>query len=165
MTLLIPFATRHLSSRYVSWLNNPEVVRYSEQRHRIHTLESCRAFVSRFGSGPDRLWAIEVGGIHVGNITAIVNVPNGTAEINILIGESGKWCSGIGTESCREAINAMLDAGYRKIWMETLSCNLPMLRVMNKIGLVADGVTRRHFVVDGLEVDAIRMAVFAPNRV
>ena len=42
---LTPFNTeRHLTERYVAWLSDPDVVRYSEQRHRTHTLASCRHF-------------------------------------------------------------------------------------------------------------------------
>ena len=33
---IIPFREEYLTERYVSWLNDPEVVRFSDQRHRQH---------------------------------------------------------------------------------------------------------------------------------
>lgn len=39
---VVRFADRHLTERYVGWLNDPAVVRYSEQRHSRHTLWSRR---------------------------------------------------------------------------------------------------------------------------
>jgi len=35
------FTSNHLTKRYVNWLNDPEVVRFSEQRHFNHTFKSC----------------------------------------------------------------------------------------------------------------------------
>ena len=68
---LMPFSAEFLTQGYVAWLNDPEVVRYSEQRHRNHTLESCRQFVETFAGGPSHLWAIiekKQGFGHIGNI-------------------------------------------------------------------------------------------------
>jgi hypothetical protein len=50
--LLEPFSEKYLSERYVSWLNDHEIVRYSEQRHRTHTIESCREFMNSFENTP-----------------------------------------------------------------------------------------------------------------
>ena len=35
------FSEKYLKPCYVGWLNSPSVVRLNEQRHRIHTPESC----------------------------------------------------------------------------------------------------------------------------
>jgi hypothetical protein len=35
------FSQNHLIEHYVGWLNDPEVVRYYEQRHHKHTLATC----------------------------------------------------------------------------------------------------------------------------
>jgi hypothetical protein len=81
---LEPFGPKHLGQRYVSWLNDPEVVRHSEQRHRAHSLESCRAYAESFAGSPSGLWAMltRQGG-HVGNVTATVDAPNAVAELGI----------------------------------------------------------------------------------
>jgi len=97
---LAPFAEEHLSERYVSWLNDPEAVRFSEQRHRRHSLESCRAYVRSFTGSPSRLWAVLTRqGEHVGNVTAAVDEANSLAELGILLGERTCWGQGLATEA------------------------------------------------------------------
>src|SRR6059058_2556121 len=113
---IVPFGAEHLTERYVGWLNDPEVVRYSEQRHRSHTLESCRAYAASFRDGPNHLWAIvardpTLG--HVGNINAYVDVPNGVADVGILVGERGVWGRGYGLEAWRAVSDWLLGAGIR----------------------------------------------------
>ena len=172
---LVPFDECHITSRYISWLNDPEIVRLSEQRFKTHTEETCRAWLSNYmGHRFNRIWAIEVEVLsetgkqermHVGNVTALADPNNSTCEVSNLIGEKSYWGMGIGTEACRQAINAMLDEGYRKVWIGTLSVNKGELRIMEKLGMESDCVIRQHFEVDGLPVDEIRCAVFQPNRV
>ena len=74
---IVPFCELYLTPRYVAWLNDPDVVRYSEQRHRVHTLESCRSYWLSFSGTPHFFWAIIVadgtfGPLSVGN--AIIRV-------------------------------------------------------------------------------------------
>jgi RimJ/RimL family protein N-acetyltransferase len=172
---LVPFDERHITPRYISWLNDPEVVRLSEQRHKVHTGETCRVWLGSYINHPhNRIWAIEVEVLsetgkqewaHVGNVTALADPNNHTCEVSNLIGETSYWGKGIGTEACRQAINHMLDEGYRKVWIGTLSVNKGELRIMEKLGMEPDCVIRGHFEVDGTPVDEVRCAVFAPNRV
>ena len=112
---LVSFAEGHLTKRYIGWLNDPEVVRYSEQRHRTHTADSCRRFVATFADGPSHLWAIvakDAGLGHIGNVNSAVDAPNRTADVAILIGEKKAWGRGFGAEAW---INNMiaLRAGYK----------------------------------------------------
>lgn len=68
---LEPFAEPHLTERYVGWLNDPDVVRFSEQRHRRHTLASCEAYWRSFEGTPNHFWAIVADDAslgHIGNI-------------------------------------------------------------------------------------------------
>ena len=37
---------RDVSGRYAAWMNDPEVVRFTEARHASHTIESLRTFVA-----------------------------------------------------------------------------------------------------------------------
>src|SRR3990167_8056447 len=112
---LVPFTEAHITPRYISWLNDKDIVRLSEQRHKTHTDETCRAWLANYmGHEHNRIWAIEVDGVHVGNVTALADPNNHTCEVSNLIGEKSYWGKGIGTEACRQAINHMLDEGYRK---------------------------------------------------
>jgi RimJ/RimL family protein N-acetyltransferase len=162
---LVPFADAHLTERYVGWLNDPEVVRYSEQRHRRHTVESCRAFVRSFADGPSHLWAIvakdkALG--HIGNINSAVDAPNRVADVAILIGEKKAWGQGLGAEAWTAVVDYLLGpGGMRKVTAGTMAENEAMLKIMRKAGMIEEGLRRRQFILDGREVDIVLVALFA----
>lgn len=159
---LAPFAEKHLSERYVSWLNDPEAVRFSEQRHRRHTVESCRAYARSFAGSPSRLWAMLTRqGVHVGNVSATVDEANSLAELGILIGERSFWGQGLATEAWTAVADHLFrDLGLRKVIAGTMAENAAMLRVAEKLGMKPDGRRTRHFLLQGREVDAVHFALF-----
>ena len=76
---IVPFEERHLTERHVAWLNDPVVTRYSEQRHRSHSLMSCATYLKLFGGSANRFLAIETRApskTHIGNITVAIDPPN-----------------------------------------------------------------------------------------
>ena len=162
--ILEPFSERFLSNRYIDWLNDPEVVRFSEQRHRRHTFESCKAYIESMEKSPHCFWAIVLTGKipeHIGNMTAYIDPTNSIAEISILIGEKKEWGRGYATEAWREVCNYLLDTRkIRKITGGTLSVNVAMIRVMKKIGMVEDGYRVRHYLWENREIDILYMAKF-----
>jgi ribosomal-protein-alanine N-acetyltransferase len=161
---IVPFSEAYLISRYVNWLLDPEVVRYSEQRHRNHTLETCRHYWQSFQDSPHFFWAITAldrESEHIGNINAYIDAPNSTASVGIMIGERRVWGKGYGLEAWVAVCHyLMYDMGIRKITAGTLAVNTGMLRIMEKAGMVADGRWLRHCLVDGQEVDIIFAAFF-----
>jgi len=136
---LEPFPDKLLTPRYVGWLNDPEVVRYSEQRHRAHTLESCRAFVGSFTGTPNGLWAIREkarGLRHVGNISTEVDATASTGDIRILIGEKDCWGTGLGAEAWIAVMDHLFnDLGLSRVTAGTVLENAGMRRIMAKAGM------------------------------
>lgn len=160
---LEPMGEGHVSTDYVDWLNDPEVVRFSEQRHRTHTIEGCLDYVRGHESGPNRLWAIleREGGRHVGNISASVNPANSLADVGLLIGARDVWGRGYGSEAFKAVVEFLLSGlGLRKVTAGTLADNVGMLRVMERAGMVPDGRRVRHYLVNGREIDMVHMARF-----
>ena len=159
------FNDNFLTDRYVSWLNDSQTVRYSEQRHRRHTRDTCRTYAQNFADGPSYFWAIvaqdpQLG--HIGNISAIVDSPNRTADLAIMIGEPKARGHGYGLESWQCACRFLLrEGGIRKVTAGTMAINEPMLRIMRASGMVDEGRKQRQFLVNGQEIDAVLMALFA----
>jgi ribosomal-protein-alanine N-acetyltransferase len=162
--IIAPFHERHLTERYVEWLNDRELLRYSEQRHRRHSLESCRAYWQSFLEGPNYLWAIEDnedGLGHIGNCNAYLDTMNLVADLGILIGEKAARNRGYGLEAWGAVCDFLLkEVGVRKVSAGTLSVNAPMLKLMQRAGMIADGVRKRHHLYKGQEIDIIHMALF-----
>jgi RimJ/RimL family protein N-acetyltransferase len=164
---LRPFGDKHLTPRYVGWLNDPETMRWSEHRHKRQTLETCRSYRESMTEGGHLFWAIErhnEAPAHVGNIAAYLDRPNRLADVTILLGEPSARGVGFGEEAFGAVCRWLLqDAGFRKVTAGTLATNLPMRAIMRRIGMVEDGVRRRHYLVAGEEVDLVHGALFAPN--
>lgn len=161
---IVPFSAVYLSPRYVGWLNDPAVVRYSEQRHKRHTLESCRQYWQSFQDSPHFFWAItttDSGLGHIGNINAYIDEFNSTASVGIMIGERTASKKGYGLEAWIAVCNYLLyHICIRKVTAGTLAINKGMLRIMERSGMVADGKWVRHYIVDGEEVDIIFATLF-----
>ena len=165
---IIPFSKKYLIPRYVGWLNDPMVVRYSEQRHKKHTLESCKQYLQSFIDSPHIFWAmtaIEPPLGHIGNMNAHIDTANSVADVGILIGERTVWGKGYGLEAWVAICNYLLrDVGMRKVTAGTIAANKGMMRIMEKAGMVADGRRIRQCMVDGSEVDIIHTALFGNKR-
>lgn len=164
---VLPFGEQHLTPRYVGWLNDADVVRFSEQRFLRHTLESCREYWASFAGTPNYFWAIELryANTHIGNINAYVDEAHGVADVGILIGDKGCWGQGYGTEAWTAVLRWLIDhAGMRKVTGGTLACNTGMLAVMEQAGMVDDGRRVRHVLVDGQETDVVYKALFSPRK-
>jgi len=158
-----PFSEKHLTMTYVDWLNDPEVVRYSEQRFRKHTLDSCEAYWQSFKGTPNYFWAIvrKSAGLHLGNINAYLDVVNNVADMGILIGSRESWGNGYGTEAWKAVCGYLFNSvGIRKITAGTMAKNEAMLGIMRKSGMVDDGRRIRHVLFEGSEVDMVHAALF-----
>ena len=99
---LRPFEHGDLIGRYVSWLNDPQTVRYSEQRHRRHTRATCESYWNAMGARGDWFLAIvrRAGEPrHIGSLSVAFDLPNGTADMAILIGAADARGEGLGLEA------------------------------------------------------------------
>lgn len=160
---IMPFAGKHLTETYVAWLNDPDVVHYSEQRHHRHTIESCRAFAAGFETSNDNFSAIEADGRgHIGNLVVARDLANGTADMSILIGDRAVWGRGYGAEAWGAVLRHILRTeGLRKVTAGTMAENAGMLAVMKKTGMTVEGRRERQFLLDEREVDMVYAAAFA----
>lgn len=161
--LLRPYYAGMVTDDHVRWLNDPEVVRYSEQRHKRHTIESIHAYVNGVNTTHGSyIWAITptaferealpVGQIAlppIGTITAHIDQPNGVANVGILIGEKDYWGKGYGQESWITLCNWLFATGIRKIEMGCHYENKAMRNLALTCGMYLEGVRHDHFVVDG----------------
>jgi len=164
---LVPFVDRHLTRRYVEWLNDPEVVRYSEQRHRKHDLASCQAYLETMRLSGAYFYAIEdvCGGRgHVGNVSVAVDRMNGLADISIMIGERATWGEGFGLEAWRAVMRALLENGrFRKVSGGAIAANRAMVAIMKKTGMKPDGRRRAQYLIEGVPVDVVYYAAFSES--
>ena len=164
--LITSFQERHLSATYVSWLNDPEAVKFSSQRHVKHTLESCRNYWNSFSGTSNYFWAVETleNKKHIGNMNAYIDVYNNTADIGIIIGEREVWGKGYGLEAWKGVIKFLFeDKGIRKITAGTLSPNIGMMNIALKSGMKEEGRRIKQEIINGKEIDMIYFGLLNNN--
>lgn len=156
------YSEKFLTERYVSWLNDPEIVHFSRQRLTKHTIDSCRDYIESFENSPHSLWAIvhpELG--HVGNINAYVDTENQTADLGIMIGERSAQGKGIAADAWMTATNHLFtERGMHKVTAGTMSLNTAMVRLMERTGMKPDGTRVDHYEFEGRRCDLVMAAFF-----
>jgi len=161
--LIIPFQKKHLSSTYINWLNDPEIVKYSSQRHLKHTLKSCKNYWNSFKGTKNFFWAIETktDKIHIGNINAYIDIYNNTADIGIIIGERDIWGCGYGLEAWNGVINYLFEImKVRKITAGTLILNKGMINIMLRSGMKEEGRRIKQELINNIETDIVYFGLF-----
>ena len=154
----------HVGPDYHAWLNDPDVVRFTESRFRAHTLDDIRAYVKAVNaSKTDHMWRILCDGRHVGNVKlASVNLRHRRAALSLLIGDRNVWGQGVATQAIRLATAE----GFRryddlhKIFAGFYAANVSSIRAFEKAGYVVEATLRGNRCLDGEMVDEVLMARF-----
>jgi ribosomal-protein-alanine N-acetyltransferase len=155
--LLVPFKEEFIKDKYLSWLNNSELMKFSEQRHTMHTKETCLNYLNSF-IGNDHLYLAifdRETNEHLGNVNAYIDIVNQTADMGILIGLGGDK-KGIGLEAwCALMDYLFLEKNIRKITAGTMEKNIPMLKIMERSHMAIEGRRRKQLLFQGEEVDVV----------
>lgn len=158
-----PFREEDVTNEYVAWLNDPVVVRYSNQRFRHHDRASCLAYLNSFGETDNSFLAIRTmdGSKMIGTITAHVSPHHRTADMGLLIGERVLWGRGFGLEAWNLLLNyQLIECKLRKVTAGTLRCNVGMVSIMERSGMQLEGVRAQQELVDGEPQDILFFAKF-----
>lgn len=145
------------SSRNLAWLRDSDVVRYSEQRHREHTLSTQLQYITSF-VGKSKLWGIYLSGSnqHIGNVSAMHDAPNNVADVGIMIGETELWGRGLAAEAWKAACSFLLNVGgIRKLEAGCARSNAAMLKIIQGNGFKQEGELVGHFLIDGAPVSSV----------
>lgn len=155
LTLAPPFIHDNMNvDHYLKWLGNVEITKYSEQRHRAHTIQSQRDYLKSFTGGENHIWEIQRGGsAPIGTISAYRNTPNRTANLGILIGVKRVWGAGYGCEAWSAVCEYLASEGIRKIEAGCMASNGSMRALLKKTGFVLEAVLPNYFLLNGKPED------------
>jgi RimJ/RimL family protein N-acetyltransferase len=161
--LLRSFCPEDISNSYIAWLNDPMVVRFSNQRFLTHDRVSCLRYLDSF-AGTDNLF-LSVRRLDtdqaIGTMTAYVSTHHGTVDVGILIGDTSVWGGGYGQDAWNTFTNWLLaQDSIRKLTAGTLACNVAMIRTMKRSEMQPDGVRKAQEIVDGVPQDIWHFARF-----
>lgn len=163
MVVLKPFLQSDVTLEYVAWLNDPVVVKYSNQRFVHHTLASCTAYLAGFENTGNLFIKVEqkVDSLCVGTMTAYVSSAHQTADVGIMIGHRSAWGKGLGQDAWSTLLNWLLHQdSIRKITAGTMRCNAAMIKLMERSGMDLEAVRPKQELLDGVPQDLLYFGKF-----
>lgn len=145
--------------KQVEWLNDPEVMRYSEQRHKTHTIKTQAEYLGSFQWPNIHKYILSEGAL-LGSITAHVDPHNGVADVGILIGDKYRWGNGYGLEAWSAFCDYLLSLGLRKIEAGCMAHNRGMTNICFRYGMKEEGRRSDHFMLNNKPSDMILFGKF-----
>jgi len=162
---VVEFSERHLTERYVGWLNDPEVVRYSEQRHHRHTLFTCIDYFEFQKRSPNYFLAIELidsNILHIGNIGVEVDQFNNKADVSIIIGEKSVWGTGVASRAWGLVMNVLIQKlDFRLVTTGTMETNVPMIKLIKRSKMTIDAILPNRFIYEDKQVGLVAASYFS----
>jgi RimJ/RimL family protein N-acetyltransferase len=161
---LRPFGSGDITDNYIGWLSDPEVTRFSNQRFGTHTRESCELYLASFAGTANLFVSVreKAGGRAIGTMTAYRNLVHETCDVGIMIGNRHYWGGGYGQEAWNLLTDWLIEVvRVRKLTAGCLAANGAMLTLMQRSGMVPDGVRAGQELIDGAPVDIVHYARFA----
>jgi ribosomal-protein-alanine N-acetyltransferase len=147
LVFLRPLERSDLNDRYLSWLNDPEVTRYTETGMFPSTAEDLEKYYRDVcGSRNQVMLAIvdKKSGQHIGNVKlGPIHWIHRNATFGILIGEKKFWGKGVGLE----ATNLMVEYGFNRLNLHRIDLGVfadheAAVRCYEKAGFKVEGRMR-----------------------
>ena len=158
------FTNDDITAEYIGWLNDHEIMRFSNQRFLKHDLKSCTSYLRSFDGTANLFLSIRLkeGDLAVGTMTAYRNMHHATADVGIMIGSAAGRGRSLGAEAWQSLIGWLLtDGGMRKVTAGTLACNHAMVRLAEKSEMALEGVRKAQELVDGQPHDILLFGKFS----
>ena len=156
---LVKFNKKFLTKRYISWLNDKKLMRFSEQRFKKHTLNSCKKYLEESQKKKDLFYAIVDKSYerHVGNIYIKIDKLNNIGDIRILIGEPrNKY----GFYAWMEAIKKLKKLKVRKITGGSIKTNKAMIKIFKKSNIKLENTKKKYFKIKNNFYDLVGYCMF-----
>lgn len=146
---LRPLTLDDVTDRYVAWLNDREVQRYSEYQFVRHTITSVQAYVARMAGDPQSYFfaiTIRSTGEHIGNVKlGPIDVHHRRGSIGIVIGEPRHWGRGYATEAIALLERFAFDTLHlHKLTAGMYATNVGSRRIFEKLGFTSEGCRTAH---------------------
>lgn len=152
-TKIMLFEKEDINKEYIGWLNNKDLMRYSNQRFITHTQQSSLAYMNSFIDTSSVFAKVieKDSSLLVGTLTCYFDENHKVADIGLLIGRQG---SGFGSEVFNRITKVLKQTkNVRKITSGALINNVAMIRIIENAGLTLECIKPRQEIYKNEETD------------
>ena len=156
-----------VNGSYLEWMNDAEVLKYTESRFQAHSKEHLCDYVTRINANPDfvfRAITLEETGRHIGNIKlGPIDWNHRFGDIGIIIGAKDCW----GKNYAGESIRLFADHAFRALKMHKLTAgcyaiNEAGIKAFIKAGFFLEGRRNSQYLCEGRYVDLVYLGLINP---
>ena len=150
---------KDISKKYLNWMNDLEVHKYTEQKYTKHSLVNIRKFVKEKNKSRNEfLYGIFLKKknlkIHIGNIKlGPINFTHKTGEISYFIGEKELWGKGYAALAIKEINKIAKKMNLKKLKAGFYEMNIGSKKVLEKNNFKPEGRMRSEIVYKGKRCD------------
>jgi RimJ/RimL family protein N-acetyltransferase len=152
------------SGPYLHWINDAAVKKFLATRYGRLSVSDIESYIADNNADPKSIFIAvcrKDDGRHIGNIKLqALDRVHESATISIVIGETGLWGKGIGTEavamSCRYGFETL---GLHRLDAGCYAENVASMRIFEKCGFAREGLSRGVWRTDRGRHDAVRLGM------
>jgi len=154
--ILKKISPKNISLNYIKWMNDPEVVQFTEQKNKKHTRKNIGLFLKKTNEDIfSEIYGIFyeknlIGTIKIGNINKI----HKTAEISYIIGNKKFWNKGIATNVVKKICDYIFGKlKLKKIIAGTYSVAISSQKILIKNGFKLEGILKKQILFKNKRID------------
>ena len=147
--------SKDISNKYLNWMNDLEIHKYTEQRFTTHTKAKIRKFVKEKNkSKNESLYGIFIkrnnSNTHIGNIKlGPINFVHKIGQISYFIGDKELWGKGYTTLAIKEIIKIAKKMGLKKLKAGLYQMNIGSKKVLEKNNFKLEGIMKSEIIYKG----------------
>tara|TARA_B100002019_G_C21209444_1_gene568559 strand:+ start:147 stop:710 length:564 start_codon:yes stop_codon:yes gene_type:complete len=159
-------AVSDITQNYINWLNDYEIMKFTEQTIIDHTFESVKSFVSNMNSSNENyLFGIFYSKEHIGNIKlGPINLIHKTADISYVIGNKSYWGKGITSDVIGALVKfAFEDLKLAKLSAGTYSINEGSSKVLERNHFYKEADFKDQILFEGKRINLYKFGLSAKD--
>jgi RimJ/RimL family protein N-acetyltransferase len=145
-TRLTLFSKKDINFKYIKWLNNKNLLRYSNNRFKKITYHTLKKYFLSFDNKNNFFFKISsLNNVFIGTTTCYIDRNHKTANIGIMIGDKQFTNKGFGVDAWISLINYLFkEKKINKIYAGTMDCNIGMKKICKKSGMKMEARFKDH---------------------
>ena len=164
-TLLRKLTKDDCADRYLSWLNDKEVNRYSQREGHVYSISDLYTYVDEMNSEDSNhllagiFW--KENQEHIGNVLlGPVDFKNRNAEIANMVGEKAYWGKGVAVDADKTLMHySFSKLNMHKITIGNIAPNKAATFMSRQLGFVPEARLREHVMWQNKYVDVLRFSI------